>query len=194
MALKGQSTTADYVDWNEAMNLIHKLYRDGHYRDSMLIATGCFTLLRVSDIRKLTYGEILDHDILTVIEQKTGKRREIALNHDYKKLVEDCFEVMKVKSKGEYIFTNYKGSVITIQRINDILKEVKAKYNLHIQHFSSHSLRKTGARRIYDMSEDREFALIKLSSVLNHSNCSITRRYLGIKREEILDCYSLLTF
>jgi len=194
MALKGQYTTADYMDWNEAMNLIRKLNRDGRYRDSMLIATGCFTLLRVSDIRKLTYSDILDHDILTVIEQKTGKRREIALNPDYKKLVEDCYLKLGVRSRDRHIFVNKMGGVICVQRINDILKEVKAKYNLHIQHFSSHSLRKTGARRIYDMSEDREYALIKLSSVLNHSNCSITRRYLGIKREEILDCYGLLSF
>lgn len=29
MAVKGQYTTADYMDWNEAMNLIRKLNRDG---------------------------------------------------------------------------------------------------------------------------------------------------------------------
>lgn len=194
MALKGQLTTADYMNWDEAMNLIRKLYRDNRYRDSMLIATGCFTLLRISDIRKLTYADILEHDILTMVEQKTGKHREIALNSDYKKLVEDCYGKLDVKGINRHIFTNKMGGVICVQRINDLLKEIKAKYNLHIQHFSSHSLRKTGARRIYDMSEDREYALIKLSQVLNHSNCSITRRYLGIKREEILDCYGMLSF
>jgi len=194
MALKGQYTTADYMNWNEAMNLIRKLYRDGRYRDSMLIATGCFTLLRISDIRKLTFSDIMNQDILTIIEQKTGKRREIALNADYRKLVKDCHAALGVRDVNKHIFTNKMGGVLTIQRINDILKRLKVQYHLHIKNFSSHSLRKTGARRIYDMSEDREYALIKLSSVLNHSNCAVTRRYLGIKREEILNCYTFLTF
>jgi len=194
MALKGQTTTADYMDWNEAMNLIRKLQRDGRYRDCMLISTGCFTLLRISDILKLRYADLMDSDILNIVEQKTGKRREIALNPDFKKLVKECYTALEINNPDKYIFTNRMGGVITVQRVNDILKKLKAKYKLNIQHFSSHSLRKTGARRIYDMSEDREYALIKLSSVLCHSNCAITRRYLGIKREEILDCYGLLSF
>lgn len=192
MAIKGQCTTADYINWDEAMNLVHKLYRDGRYRDCMLIATGCFTLLRISDIRKLRYSDLLYSKILTVKEQKTGKYREIALNDNYVRLIQDCYNALEVKEPTKHIFVNKKGGVITIQRVNTLLKELKAKYRLHLQNFSTHSLRKTGARRIYDMSEDREYALIKLSSVLNHSNCSITRRYLGIKREEILDCYNLL--
>lgn len=194
MALKGQHTTADYLQWDEAMNLIRKLYRDGRYRDCMLIATGCFTLLRISDIRKLRYKDILDNEILTIIEQKTGKRREIALNKDCKKLVGDCFAKLEIRDRENLIFTGKLGGVITIQRINTILKEIKFKYKVNITNFSSHSLRKTGARRIYEMSEDREYALIKLSTVLNHSNAAITRRYLGIKREEILDCYKVLRF
>lgn len=194
MAIKGQCTTADYINWDEAMNLVHKLYRDGRYRDCMLIATGCFTLLRISDIRKLRYSDLLQSKILTVKEQKTGKYREIALNDDYVRLIQNCYNALDVKEITKHIFVNNRGSVITIQRVNTLLKELKAKYHLHLKNFTSHSLRKTGARRIYDMSEDREYALVKLSSVLNHSNCSITRRYLGIKREEILDCYNLLSF
>ena len=194
MALKGQSTVADYLNWDEAMNLIRKLNRDGKYRDAMLIATGCFTLLRISDILKLRYADLMDADILNIVEQKTGKRREIALNPDFKKLIKECYMALEISNHDKYIFTNRMGGVITVQRVNDILKELKAKYKLNIQHFSSHSLRKTGARRIYDMSEDREYALVKLSTVLNHSNCAITRRYLGIKREEILNCYNLLSF
>lgn len=194
MALKGQTTTADYLNWDEATNLIRKLYRDEKYRDAMLVATGCFTLLRISDILKLRYCDLMDTKILNVIEQKTKKKREIALNTDFTELVKDCYKALGVNDPNKYIFTNRFGGILTVQRVNDILKELKAKYKLNIQHFSSHSLRKTGARRIYDLSEDREYALIKLSSVLNHSNCAITRRYLGIKREEILDCYGLLSF
>lgn len=43
MSLKYSSTTADYLQWSEAMNLIRKLAKDGNYKISLLVALGCFT-------------------------------------------------------------------------------------------------------------------------------------------------------
>ena len=43
MSLKYSTTTADYLVWSEAMNLIRKLAKDGNYKMSLLIAIGCFT-------------------------------------------------------------------------------------------------------------------------------------------------------
>lgn len=192
MALKGQYTTADYLQWSEAMLLVKKMYRDGLYRDSMLLATGFMTGLRISDILRLTFDDIMGNDILIINEKKTGKRREIPLSKDYKKHVEDCFKALGLSDSTKPMFLSYQGSVITVQYVNKMLHGLKSHYNLSIEHFTSHSLRKTFARRIYDTASDREYALIKLSSVLGHSNVSITRRYLGIKREEILDCYAAL--
>lgn len=192
MALKGQYTTSDYLPWHEALQLVKKLYRDGRYRDSLLLATGFMTGLRISDILRLTFADILDGEMLIINEKKTGKRREIPLSKDYKKHVEDCFKALGLSDTSKPMFLSYQGSVITIQMVNKTLHGLKDRYNLSVEHFTSHSLRKTFARRIYDTAKDREYALIKLSSVLGHSNVSITRRYLGIKREEILDCYSVL--
>ena len=48
MSLKYSSTTADYLVWSDAMNLIRKLAKDGNYKISLLIALGCFTGLRIS--------------------------------------------------------------------------------------------------------------------------------------------------
>ena len=55
MSLKYSSTTADYLQWSEAMNLIRKLARDSNYKMSLLIALGCFTGLRISDILALRW-------------------------------------------------------------------------------------------------------------------------------------------
>lgn len=194
MALKGQYTTADYLQWSEAMMLVKKLYRDGRYRDSLLLATGFMTGLRISDILRLTFADILEGEMLIINEKKTGKRREIPLSKDYQKHVEDCFKALGLSDTSKPMFQSYQGSVITIQMVNKILHGLKDRYNLNVEHFTSHSLRKTFARRIYDTAKDREYALIKLSSVLAHHNVSITRRYLGIKREEILDCYAALNW
>jgi len=49
--------------------------------------------------------------------------------------------------------------------------------------------RKSGSRFIWENNGHSDVYLIKLSSILNHSSTSITRRYLGISREEIKDIY-----
>ena len=67
MSLKYSSTTADYLQWSEAMNLIRKLARDNNYKMSLLIALGCFTGLRISDILALRWNQILDAEEFTII-------------------------------------------------------------------------------------------------------------------------------
>ena len=73
MSLKYSSTTADYLVWSDAMNLIRKLAKDENYKISLLISLGCFTGLRISDILSLRWKQILDADEFTVIEKKTDK-------------------------------------------------------------------------------------------------------------------------
>ena len=68
MSLKYSSTTADYLVWSDAMNLIRKLAKDGNYKISLLIALGCFTGLRISDILALRWKQILNTSEFTVIE------------------------------------------------------------------------------------------------------------------------------
>ena len=70
MSLKYSNTTADYLQWDEAMNLIRKLAKDENYRMSLLVALGCFTGLRISDILALRWNQILHVDEFTIIEKK----------------------------------------------------------------------------------------------------------------------------
>ena len=87
------------------------------------------------------------------------------------------------------------GTVFTVQRINVILKEVKRKYRLHVGNFSCHSLRKTFGRQVYNMNDNNaELALVKLMELFNHSNVAITKRYLGLRQEKILQTYDCLSF
>ena len=43
-------------------------------------------------------------------------------------------------------------------------------------------------------SESSELELVKLMELFNHSSLAITKRYLGLRREEILETYDCLTF
>ena len=195
MSEKFSQTTSDYLEWNQAMNLIRNLYNDEKYRMSLLISFGSFWGLRISDILSLKWQQVYNLDEFTIIEKKTKKTREIKINSQLKRHISDCFQNIKPPSVDEFIFTSQKSTVYSIQRINVILKDMKIKYNLKIKNFSSHSLRKCFGREIFNRStENAELAIVKLSQLFNHSNPSITRRYLGISQKELKETYDVLSF
>ena len=195
MSLKYSTTTADYLVWSDAMNLIRKLAKDGNYKMSLLIALGCFTGLRISDILALRWEQILSTEEFTIIEKKTGKKRVLRLNPQLQQHIRECYEQIQPIGLKAPILVSQKGTVFTIQRINVVLKEIKRKYRLKVKNFSCHSLRKTFGRQVYNMnSENSELALVKLMELFNHSSLAITKRYLGLRQEEILETYDCLTF
>ena len=195
MSLKYSTTTADYLVWSDAMNLIRKLAKAGNYKISLLIALGCFTGLRISDILALRWKQILHVEEFTIIEKKTGKKRTLRLNPQLQQHVAECYEHIQPLGINAPILVSQKGTIFTVQRINVILKEVKKKYRLKVKNFSCHSLRKTFGRQVYNMnSENSELALVKLMELFNHSSLAITKRYLGLRQEEILQTYDCLSF
>ncbi len=195
MSLKYSNTTADFLNWEEAMNLIRKLSKDKNYSMSLLIAIGCFTGLRISDILALRWKQILNVSEFTIIEKKTQKKRTIRLNTQLQRHISECYREIEPIGINAPILVSQKGTTYSIQRINIILKEIKEKYKLHIGNFSCHSLRKKFGRQVYNMNSDNsEMALVKLMELFNHSSVSITKRYLGLRQEELLNTYDCLSF
>ena len=195
MSQKYSTTTADFLVWSDAMNLIRKLSRDGNYKMSLLVAIGCFSGLRISDILALRWRMILDTQEFSIAEKKTGKHRTIRINEQLQKHIRDCFEHIGPISVDSPILVSQKGTVYSVQRINVVLKELKVKYRLKVGNFSCHSLRKTFGRQVYNMNSDNaELALVKLMELFNHSSVAITKRYLGLRQEEILETYECLRF
>lgn len=195
MSVRNSHTTADYLEWNIMLNLIRKLYRDADYRMSLFIGAGCFFGIRVSDLRKLTWSMLLSDEKFVINEQKTGKRRIIKINADFQKHIRQCFEALNIKDMDEACFLSRKNMVMTTQRINVRLKEIKKKYNIKIDNFSCHSLRKAFGRKVFESSgENAQMALVKLSELFNHSSVAITKIYLGLREKELLETYDLLEF
>ena len=195
MSLKYSTTTADYLVWSDAMNLIRKLAKDKDYKMSLLIALGCFTGLRISDILALRWEQILNTEEFTITEKKTGKRRTLSLNPQLQQHIKECYEHIQPIGIKAPILVSQKGTVYSVQRINVMLKEIKKKYRIKVKNFSCHSLRKTFGRQVYTMSgENAELALVKLMELFNHSSVALTKRYLGLRQEEILETYDCLSF
>lgn len=196
MSAKNSYTTADYIEWNTAVNLVHRLYKDKDYKMSLLIGCGIFFGLRISDILQLSWDMLLDDSSFQLIEKKTQKRREVRINKGFQKHIWDCYNALLITDKSEKCFKSRERRVYSIQRINVLLKDIKKKYGIKsVKNFSTHSLRKTFGRHVYERADSNgEMALVMLSELFNHSNIAITKRYLGLRKEEIMGCYDLLDF
>lgn len=195
MSKKYSNTTADYLDWSEAINLIHKLEKAEEWKMSLYVAVSIFFGLRVSDTLSLTWEQILEKEEIVIVEKKTKKIRKIKINTQLSTHIQNCYQHIKPEKLSDPILISQKGSVFSLQRLNAVMKEWKVKYKLNVKNFSCHSLRKSFGRQIYNQSgENAELALVKLSEILNHSSVAITRRYLGLRQEEISDAYNLLSF
>lgn len=195
MSLKNSYVTSDYLEWDSMLSLVRKLYRDGEYRLSLLIGCGSFFGLRISDLLTLTWSMLLDNEKFVITEQKTGKRREIRINCNFQKHIADCYKALGIVDINDKCFLSRKKTVYSTQRINVLFKLMKSKYNLKIEHFSTHSMRKTFGRQVVEAAgENSEFALIKLSELFNHADIQTTRRYLGLRSQELLETYDMLSF
>jgi integrase len=181
MSLKGTTTTADYLDYEKVMYKANNMLNDdatkvvGAY---IIIAVN--TGLRCGDVLNLSFDD-LKKDTVTITEGKTKKTKTIAINDKIKELVNKLG-----KDKTGSPFITQKGSIITIQHLNVMLKKLLKEKGLNV---SSHSMRKTFGRRVYFNNNESEKALMYLMELYNHSSLMMTKKYLGIRQEELNNIY-----
>lgn len=184
---KGKFTVSDYLEFDYALNKGLKTLRtEKNFKLGFLVVLGINVGLRISDLLRLTFEDI-ENGILYVQEKKTDKRRTIKINDN----VLTAFEVFKKRSKrsnGLLFLSNSKKvkKPFSVQYVNRSIKKYFAKPNLNI---STHTLRKTFGRRVWDNNNQSDKALVYLSEIFEHSSISITRRYLGIRQEQLNEIY-----
>ena len=148
MAARNQYRTSDYMEWDSMLSLIRRLYRDGDYRMSLLIGCGSFFGLRISDLLTLTWTMLLNDDTFVINEKKTGKRRQVKINKDFQKHIKDCHDALNITNDNQKCFLSQKKVVYSTQRINVLFKEIKSKYHLKVEHFSTHSMKNIWAKGV----------------------------------------------
>ena len=191
MSLKGSNTTTGYLEWDTFVSLITRLENKGEYKFCLLISTGVFTGLRISDLLTLKYTDLINKDILTIREKKTKKVRTIKINPDLSILVERIYKKLNLTNPNQFIFLNRFGNKpIDKSYVNIKLKEVFSKNRVKVVgNVSSHLFRKTLGRRVMEINNYSNESLVLLMELFGHSSMSITKRYLGIRQQEINDIY-----
>ena len=175
--------TSDYLTTDEIHRLIRYFKKLGNLRMCLLIEFGCKTLLRYSDLSRIQWNDIIGKDTLILNEKKTGKRRMISIGKTLRESIETSYNELKHPNKEELVFQ------YTLQHTNLLLKEGAKDVKIRNKNISTHSMRKSGSRFIWENNGHSDEYLIKLSSILNHSSTFITRKYLGISKEEIKNIY-----
>jgi hypothetical protein len=171
------------------------LEKDEDYKYCLLIATGVYTGLRISDLLNITYSDVVGSDRLIVVENKTKKRREIKLNKELKELVKRVLMKLKIESLDNWMFVNRFGTKpIDKSYVNVQLKRIQRKYRIKLDSgFSTHTFRKTLGRRVLSVNDNSEMSIYLLMELFGHSSPQITKRYLGIRQQEIFDVYDSLS-
>ena len=191
--MKRQTTTAP-ITWRQSQTLITCLINDRDYNTALLFATGFYFGLRISDILSLTWRQITSKEF-SLTEQKTGKIRNITVHKNYSKLVKTVLQSLEnAPDPNSFVFVAQRQGMrkdrpISVIAANKRIKRAFERYGIETKNPSSHTLRKTFARRVYENNHKSEAALILLSKIFNHRDISTTRRYIGLTNEQIQNAY-----
>ena len=180
-------TTQPIRDRQELQNF-STYYKDEkpNLRNYALVVLGLNTALRISDLLHLRWNDLYDfeklcfRDHLLIKEQKTGKRKRIAINEKAREAMEMYFNERN-PAEDEFIFSKRTNPYKPLSRsqayriVND-----DANHTTSEEAVSCHSLRKTFG--YFAWQEGVQPAL--LMDVFNHSSYAITKRYLGIEQDE----------
>ena len=186
----GQNLTSDYIPYETAQEKGNELLWHGKQPViGFYILFAINTGLRVSDIKRIKHSDLISlkpGDDLRIHEKKTGKYRDIQIN---KKVIDAYHELRKRipgTSPDTFVFVSQKGTVYATPSLILILKK---EFYGKAPRISTHSLRKSFGRHVYELNGNSEDALIKLSEMFQHSGMAMTRKYLGLRKEELKDIY-----
>lgn len=154
-------------------------------RDALLFTLGINSALRISDLLKLTVGDVLDgkgkiKDYIEVRETKTSKAKRFPLTPKVKKAITEYMKEREDATEDEPLFLSKKGGSITRQHAWHVINEAAEGVGIS-DNIGTHTLRKTWAYHAYKAGVD--IALIQ--QALNHSAPSVTLRYIGITQDDI---------
>jgi integrase len=144
-------------------------------RNYVLVMTGTYTGLRISDILKLKVKDVRNKKYIDVKEKKTNKRNIIEINPLLRKVYKDYTVDM---GDEEYLFRkSYINKPITREQAWKIMKEIGEEFG--VENLGTHTLRKTFGFHYYNQTGD----IATLMQMFNHSKESITLKYIGITQD-----------
>ncbi len=187
MATKPHHSPTDPIIQVAHIQAIKETLRD-HPRNFALFTLGTNTAFRggdilsldVSDVRNLNVG-----DLLTLREQKTGKRRSVTLNSAVVSAITRLLEAFPDLPDDAPLFRG-QGRLMrmTIETYGRLVKRWCNDAGIQ-GNFASHSLRKTWAFQNRKKGAD----ILVIQKALGHSSPAVTMAYMCVQSQEMSDLY-----
>jgi integrase len=166
-------TAEEIKEFREALRLSKQADRN-----LLLFNIGINTGLRIGDIVKLRIEDVKGRSNIVVSEGKTKKKRTVYLNP----LMGDIADYLSDKPNEGWLFPSRKGNGhITPTQAYRIY--TKAAELLGRKDIGTHTGRKTFGYHYYQRTKD----VATLMEIFNHSDQATTKRYIGIREDEIAD-------
>ncbi|MFT8811712.1 MAG: site-specific integrase [Liquorilactobacillus satsumensis] len=161
-------------------------------RNYTIFQVGKATLLRVSDVMKLRWADVFNENgnvrqNAFIHDQKTGKANLLYLKPVQTDLLAYQAWLKENHLASEWLFPSLQHSDrhITEKQFYKIMSKVGDL--LEINYLGTHTMRKTGAYRVYTQSN---YNIGLVMNLLNHSSEAMTLAYLGLdqaSQETMLD-------
>ncbi|KRO00567.1 site-specific integrase [Companilactobacillus kimchiensis] len=176
---------------NEVKNTLLRNFKYGR-RNYTIFQTGKATLLRVSDVMALKYSDVFDDydDIRKnayIHDKKTGKPNTLYLKPIKRDLLIYQTWLLENHIKSEWLFPSMQRPDRHVSEKQFYKVMSKTGDLLNINYLGTHTMRKTGAYRVYIQSN---YNIALVMRLLNHSSQQMTLAYLGLdqeSREQMLD-------
>ena len=161
-------------------------------RNYTIFQVGKATLLRVSDVLALRRAEIFKNDGAInknayIRDKKTNKPNILYLKPVKQDLIDYFQWLTKNNIQSEWLFPSIKNPNRHITEKQYYKVMAKTGDLLGINYLVTHTMRKTGAYRVYTQTH---YNIGLVMSLLNHSSEAMTLKYLGldqVSREQMLD-------
>ncbi|MDU0332553.1 site-specific integrase [Paenibacillus sp. 3LSP] len=160
----------------ETIEAIKEYLMQQSHRNYMLFVFGINTGLRIQDILKLKVRDVTG-EYLVMTEMKTGKRKIMKITPVLKREIKRYTADMK---PDDVLFPSRQGGKnkpIKRDMAYKIMKKAANEFGL--VDIGTHTLRKTFGYHMYQKTKD----ITLVQNMLNHSDKSITMRYIGMDQD-----------
>lgn len=175
------------------------------YRDNMFFIVGINFGLRISDLSRLRFSDLINPDFtfkesFPVFEKKTRNTRKRKKNR-YVSINDAVIEAVTLYlantpgvSLSDYLFRSESNHGCNVNApmnktsFHRILKNIAEEVGLTCQ-ISTHSLRKTFGYWIMVKGNNDPRTLLLLQKIFGHSTAAQTLTYVGITEDEVHDAY-----
>ena len=152
-------------------------------------ALGLNLALRISDLLAIRF-EHIHGDRLIIIESKTGKLANIALNERAQAIIE---RIHQQHPLHVYLFQSHRSAnrqhcppkPLSRRAVSQAFASVGQELHIHL---GTHSMRKTRGYQLYQRTGD----LGRVMKMLRHSSQAVTLRYIGMEQAQIDDDFRQL--